>query len=160
MNQKFKKVPYRGTTAKEVLALWQEGRLYTENNAADYSEEEIKDNVRAYVRSLRTYATPPFLEHIDALWEEILDNELYLPFIIPDARTRKCKELNKNGIMRLVGVLRSIGVYQNLTDSALCFILEHNAADCSYRAYLGKGVEDEIRQELKRLRNCFLDFSF
>ena len=66
MNQKFKKIPVRGITAKEVLALWQEGRLYTENNAAD----------------------------------------------------------------------------------------------CSYRAYLGKGVEDEIRQELKRLKNCFLDSSF
>ena len=160
MTRNFKQVPVRGITAKEVLALWQEGRLYAENVATDYSEEEIKDNVRAYISSLRSYATPPFLDHIDAFWEEILNDELYLPFIIPNARTRKCRELNKNGIMRLVGVLRSIGVYQDLTDSALCIILEHNAADCSYRAYLGKGVEDEIRQELKRLRNCFLDFSF
>lgn len=148
----------RGITAKEVLALWREGRLYIKVDAADYSEEEIKDNVRAYVRSLHPYATSAFLNHIEEIWEEILEDELYLPYIIPDARTRKCRELNKNGVMRIVGVLRSIGVYQNMTDSALCIILEHNDVDCSYRAYLGKGVEDEIMRELKRVKKCFLDF--
>lgn len=161
MTQKFKKVPVRGITAEEVLALWQEGKLYREvDDEAKYSETELKNNVRAYVKRLRPYATQTFIDHIDELWDEILDDELYLPYIIPDARARKCREMNKNGVMRIVGVLRSIEVYQNLTDSMLCGILEQTAEDCSYRAYLGKGVRDEIRRDLKRLKKSFVDSCF
>lgn len=148
----------RDITAEEVITLWQEGKLYFKEETPEYTEGEIKENVRAYVRKLRAYATSPFADHIDEIWEEILDDEIYLPYIIPDAHARKCRELNKNGIMRIVGVLRSIGIYQNLTDSRICSILEQNTKDCSYRSYLGRGVRDEIRSELKRLKKSFLDF--
>lgn len=160
MKTDFEKVPARGITAEEVLALWQEGKLYRKVDEAEYSEAEIKNNVRAYINRLRPYVTPTFINHIDELWDEILDDELYLPYIIPDARTRKCRELNKNGVMRIVGVLRSIEVYQNLTDSMFCGILEQNAEDCSYRAYLGKGVRDDIWRDLKRLKKSFVDSCF
>lgn len=154
----LKQVPVRGITAEEVLALWREGKLYFKEEIPEYTEGEIKDNVRAYVKRLRAYATSQFSEYIDEIWEEILDDEIYLPYIIPDAHARKCRELNKNGIMRIVGVLRSIGIYQDLNDSRICSILEQNTKDCSYRAYLGRGVRDEIRRELKRLKKSFVDF--
>lgn len=154
----LKKVPVKGITAEEVLALWQEGKLYIKEDTPEYTEGEIKENVRAYVIRLRAYATSQFSEYINEIWEEILDDKIYLPYIIPDAHARKCRELNKNGIMRIVGVLRSIGIYQNLTDSRICSILEQNTKDCSYRAYLGRGVRDEIRIELKRLKKSFVDF--
>lgn len=140
------------------MTLWHEGKLYIKEEVPEYSEGEIKDNVRAYIRRLRAYATSQFAEHIDEIWEEILGDEIYLPYIIPDAHARKCRELNKNGIMRIVGVLRSIGIYQDLKDSRICNILEQNTEDCSYRAYLGRGVRDEIRKELKRLKKSFVDF--
>ena len=154
----FKKVPIKYITAEEILALWQQGKLYIKEESPEYTVEEIKNNVCAYVIRLRAYATSPFADHIDEIWEEILEDEIYLPYIIPDAHARKCRELNKNGIMRIVGVLRSIGIYQNLTDSRICSILEQNTKDCSYRAYLGRGVRDEIRIELKRLKKSFVDF--
>lgn len=158
MKKTIEKVPIKGITAEEVLALWQEGELYIKEKTPKYTEGEIKENVRAYVKRLRAYATLPFAEYIDEIWEEILDDEIYLPFIIPDAHARKCREFNKNGIMRIVGVLRSIGIYQDLTDSKICSILERNTKDCSYRSYLGRGVRDEIRSELKRLKKSFVDF--
>ncbi len=154
----FKKLPIKDITAEEILALWQEGELYIKEETPEYTEGEIKDNVRAYVRRLSAYTTSQFAKHIDEIWEEILDDEIYLPYIIPDAHACKCRELNKNGIMRIVGVLRSIGIYQNLTDTKICSILEQNTKDCSYRAYLGRGLRDEIRSELKRLKKSFVDF--
>ena len=158
MKKTIEKVPIKGITAEEVLALWQEGELYIKEETPKYTEGEIKENVRAYVKRLRAYATLPFAEYIDEIWEEILDDEIYLPFIIPDAHARKCREFNKNGIMRIVGVLRSIGIYQDLTDSKICSILERNTKDCSYRSYLGRGVMAVIRSELKRLKKSFVDF--
>ena len=51
--------------------------------------------------------------------------------------------------MRLVGVLRSHGVYDEcVNDSQLCAALEHTAKDSSYRSYIGLGLES---RELRRL---------
>ena len=160
MKEKYRKVPVEGITAEEVLVLWRVGKLYYKSRVQTISEVDIKNNVRAYVSRLYAYVTPAFRDSIDELWEEILYDELYLPFIIPNAHTRKCRNMNKNGIMRLVGGLRSLGVYQDISDSMICGILEQRKEDCSYRAYLSKQMDDKVWNGLKRLREIYMESSF
>ena len=160
MAKKFVKVPIRGMTAEGVVALWLEGKLYLERECVALTDVEIKDNVRAYVGRIRSLATDAFRVTIDELWNAILDDNFYDRLIIPDVRTRKCRGMNKNGVMRIVGVLRSLEVYADISDSSLCAMLEQHQGDCSYRAYLGKGVEDNIRKELKKLARKFSASSF
>ena len=89
--------------------------------------------------------------------DEILDEEQFIPYIVPNAHTRKCRDMNKNGIMQLIGRLRTLGVYQTLTDCMICSILEQCDEDCSYRAYLGKPLDDDAWSELKRLKEIFME---
>ena len=155
MKYKLVQVPVEGITAEEVLALWHTGQLFVKRPIKNVPLEKIKENVRAYVDRLRPYVTTEFSDSIDELWDEILDDELYELLIVPDARTRKERSLNKNGVMRLVGVLRSLQVYESTTDSEICATLEGHHKDCSYRGYLGRGVDDYMFGELKKLRNSF-----
>ena len=50
MKEVFKKVPVKGITAEEVLALWQEGRLYVEKKKEAVSTEEIEKEIRKKFR--------------------------------------------------------------------------------------------------------------
>lgn len=159
MKEKYRQVPVEGITAEEVLVLWRVGKLYYKPRQQTVSEVDVKKNVRAYVSRLRPYATEAFRASIDELWEEILYDELYLPFIIPNTHTRKCRNMNKNGIMRIVGVLRSLGIYQDISDSMICGILEQSNKDCSYRAYLSKQMDDEVWNGLKRLKVLYMESS-
>ena len=156
MRVTYTQVPATDITAEELLALWQQGKLFVQRQEEELPLENIKNNVRAYVLGIRDLATEPFRTRIDALWDEILEDELYDSFFIPDPRARKCRTMNKNGVMRIVGVLRSLKVYADVSDSQLCALLEQRERDCSYRAYLGRGVEDAIRKELKKLVLFFL----
>ena len=160
MKYKIVQVPVEGFTAEEVLVLWRTGNLFCRFKPKNLTTAEIKQNVRAYVSKIRPYVTAAFRDSIDELWDEILDDELYIPLIVPDARTRKERSLNKNGVMRLVGVLRSLKVYECMTDSEICATLEGHHKDCSYRSYLGRGVDDYVYSELKKLRNSFWNLRF
>lgn len=160
MRVTFKQVHPEDFDAQDLMALAREGKLYVKQNVVEMSVEDIKNNVRAYVSSIHPLATAAFRKNIEALWDDILDDDFYDSFFIPDARVRKCREMNKYGVMRIVGVLRSLKVYDNVNDSRLCAMLEHQEGDSSYRAYLGKGVDDDVRKELKKLTGIFKSDSF
>ena len=85
---KIKKLPVKGITAEEVLALWQEGRLYLEEtktigegNIEDAYKREILD----YVSSISCFATEIWKKNIDTLWQEIVE----------DARLKDCLVMKK-----------------------------------------------------------------
>ena len=158
MKEIFKQVPVEGFTAEEVLILWKAGHLFCRFKPKKLSEAEIKQKVHAYVSQLHPYATAVFRSSIDDLWDEILHDDLFLPFIIPNTHTRKCRDMNKNGVMLLVGSLRAMGVYQDLSDCKICSILEQCDVDCSYRAYLSKQLNDNVWRELKRLKDFYKEF--
>ena len=157
MKDIFKQVPVEGFTPEEVLILWRTGKLFCRFKPKKLSIDEIKSNVRVYVRQLHPYVTEAFRDSIDELWDEILDEEQFIPYIVPNAHTRKCRDMNKNGIMQLIGRLRTLGVYQTLTDCMICSILEQCDEDCSYRAYLGKPLDDDAWSELKRLKEIYME---
>ena len=87
------------------------------------------------------------------VWETIFKEEVFYNMLLPGSKTRKFREFNKYGVMRIVGMLRSFGVYDEcINDSQLCKALERTSKDSSYRSYIGLGFDSrENRQALQRI---------
>lgn len=89
------------------------------------------------------------------VWEAIFDEAEFVDMLMPGPKMRKFRDFNKYSVMRLVGVLRSHGVYDEcVNDSQMCAALEHTAKDSSYRSYIGLGLESK---ELRKLVNEVLN---
>ena len=89
------------------------------------------------------------------MWEAILGEKAFVDLLMPGPKMRKFRDFNKYSVMRLVGVLRSHGVYDEcVNDSQLCALLEHTTKDSAYRSYIGLGLES---RELRRLLVGLLD---
>ena len=127
---------------KALMAAAREGRLYVDESKKTLSnKEEVKNEVRAYVARIRVFVTKKFCMSIEALWEQILDADEFIEFLTPNTKTRKCQSFNKYNVMRIIGVLREKGVYEQYSDRKFSAMLEQTDKDCSYRCYLGKGLE-------------------
>ena len=111
--------------------------------------EEVIESVRAYVSQIDGLAQPNWAERVGMVWEAIFDEGVFVDLLMPGPKMRKFRDFNKYSVMRIVGVLRSHGVYDEcVNDSQLCAALEHTAKDSSYRSYIGLGLES---RELRRL---------
>ena len=124
-----------------LIAAAREGRLYVDEGKKIVSKEEIKKEVRAYVARIRVFVTPKFRSSIDELWEQILACDDFIEFLTPGSKSRKCREFNKYNVMRIIGVLREKDVYERYSDRKYASLLELTDKDCSYRSYLGMGLE-------------------
>ena len=135
---------------EQLMEAAQEGRLYLAVNEVP-SEDEVKNHVRAYVGQIRLLATGGWQNRVDDLWEKVFRHPELMAMLLPKPRARKCRNFDKYGVMRLVGVMRSYGVYENhVNDSQLCEALEHSKGDTCYRSYIGMGIESRpLRRELK-----------
>lgn len=148
-----RKLPVKGITAEEVLALWQEGRLYIKEEK-EIDKNKIKENILAYVSQIRPFATHEFRTHTDEIWQQILTSKEFMDYLMPSPKARKFRDFNKYNVMRLIGVLREAGVYEPYTDLAYNSRLEHSDKDNSYRCYLSKGIEQRsLLRELIKLTN-------
>lgn len=134
----------------EVLAAAREGRLLINpKERKTPRREEVIESVRAYVRQIDELAQPYWAGRVSLVWEAIFDENDFVDLLMPGPKMRKFRDFNKYSVMRLVGVLRSHGVYDEcVNDSQLCAALEHTAKDSSYRSYIGLGLES---RELRRL---------
>ena len=133
-----------------------EGRLYIEESARVYSRSNIINEVRAYVDRINVFVTRPYRSSIDDLWNEILSCDEFIDFLTPSSKTRKCLEFNKYGVMRIIGVLREKDVYEHYSDRKYVSLLEQSNIDCSYRCYLGMGLEE--RSMLVKIRQIVAQF--
>ena len=124
-----------------LLAAAREGRLYVDENKKEISWDVIIKEVRTYVGRIETLVTKEFSSSIDDLWEQILTTEDFQVLLTPSCKARKCKEFNKYGVMRIIGVLREKGVYGYYNDSKYNTLLEQTDKDTPYRKYLGMGLE-------------------
>lgn len=151
---KMKKVHYQNLRKnwEQILKAAQEGRLYVAMSP-NASEDEVKNQVRSYVSRIREMATQAWLTRVDNLWERVFGHPELMAMLMPKRRARKCREFDKYGVMRLVGVMRSYGVYDDkLNDLHLCEALEGKKGDCCYRSYIGMGIESRtLRRELKSM---------
>lgn len=134
-----------------LMAAAREGRLFVAPKGEAVTRREVVENVRRYVAQIDGCASRQYRDRISLLWDVILGKEEFVDMLMPDYRAIKFRLFNKYGVMRIVGVMHAKGVYDEaLTDVRLCSMLEHTEGDNSYRAFLGRGIDN--RQLLTELR--------
>ena len=141
MRKTLKQVRPEDFDVKWLLAAAREGRLYVDERRNVVSKKEVKREVRAYVARIKVLTTPGFCSQVDELWEQILDCDEFMDFLMPGAKAKKCRKFNKYGVMRIIGVLREKGVYEQRSDPMFDALLEESGKDSPYRRYLGQGLE-------------------
>ena len=120
--------------------LSREGKLFYEETVETFDSETVKENVRAYVRRIDSFVTPPFRASIDTLWEAVFCCDELMALLMPKPKARKCRHFDKYGVMRLIGVLRENDVYEQYSDRKFMALLEQTDKDCPYRKYLSAGI--------------------
>ena len=145
--KQLRKVRPEDFDVQALLTATQEGRLYIEEVKEDY-KENIEEEVRAYVDQIRMFATSEFSPYIDDIWGQILACEEFIDFLAPGPKARKFRKFNKYNVMRIIGVLREAGVYEQYNWCMYDTILEQTEKDSRYRKYLGKGIEQRALLKL------------
>ena len=153
----FKQVRPEDFDVEALLAAAREGRLYVDEGKKTVSRDQVTKDVRAYVRRISRLATRRYSPLIDELWEGIFQCDVLMELLMPKPRARKCKDFDKYGVMRIVGVLREKGVYEQRSDPQFDALLEEEGKDSPYRRYLGQGLEQ--RSQLLALRQIVDNFN-
>ena len=156
MKKQLKQVSPEDFDVRMLMQAAREGRLYFEEKEKTVSREYIINNVRAYIQRISPLATRRYRSVIDMLWEEIFQSDVLLELLMPKPKARKCKDFDKYGVMRLIGVLREKDVYEHYSDRKYMSLLEQSNIDCSYRCYLGMGLEE--RSILVKIRQIVAQF--
>lgn len=156
MKKQLKQVSPEDFDVRMLMQAAREGRLYIEEKEKTVSREYIINNVRAYIQRISPLATRRYRSVIDMLWEEIFQSDVLLELLMPKPKARKCKDFDKYGVMRLIGVLREKDVYEHYSDRKYVSLLEQTNIDCSYRCYLGMGLEE--RSMLVKIRQIVAQF--
>ena len=156
MKKQLKQVSPEDFDVRLLMQAAREGRLYFEEKEKTVRREYILNNVSAYVDKINVFVTRPYRSSIDDLWNEILSCDEFIDFLTPSSKTRKCLEFNKYGVMRIIGVLREKDVYEHYSDRKYVSLLEQSNIDCSYRCYLGMGLEE--RSMLVKIRQIVAQF--
>ena len=140
-----------------LMAAAREGRLYIVENENEVSKEQVVKKVRAYVQRIRVFVTPRYCLLVDELWEEIFRCDALMEILKPKPKARKCKDFDKYGVMRIVGVLREKGIYEQRSDPQYDALFEEPCKDSPYRRYLSQGLEEH--RQLVALRRIVEQFS-
>lgn len=156
MKKQLKQVSPEDFDVRMLMQAAREGRLYFEEKEKTVSREYIINNVRAYIQRISPLATRRYRSVIDMLWEEIFQSDVLLELLMPKPKARKCKDFDKYGVMRLIGVLREKDVYEHYSARKYMSLLEQSNIDCSYRCYLGMGLEE--RSMLVKIRQIVAQF--
>ena len=133
------------------MAAAREGRLYVGEGKKIVSKAQVIKDVRAYVRRIDRLVTPHYETLIDDLWESIFESDVLMEMLMPKSKARKCKDFDKYGVMRIIGVLREKGVYEYRSDPYFNALFEGQGKDSPYRRYLGQGLE--LRCQILALRH-------
>lgn len=158
MAKKLKEVRPEDFNVQLLMAAAREGRLFIAEEYDETDKEQIISEVRAYVSRAKAFVTPQYQEIVDDIWEEIFATDDFAQMLMPGSKSRKCKSFDKYNVMRLIGVLREKGVYEQRSDRKFVSLLEQTDKDCSYRCYLGMGLER--RSMLIRIRQIVDNFHF
>lgn len=158
MAKKLKEVRPEDFNVQLLMAAAREGRLFITEEHNETDKEQIISEVRAYVSRAKAFVTPQYQEIVDDIWEEIFAADDFAQMLMPGSKSRKCKSFDKYNVMRLIGVLREKGVYEQRSDRKFVSLLEQTDKDCSYRCYLGMGLER--RSMLIRIRQIVDNFHF
>ena len=150
MKKNFRQVRPEDFDVEALLAAAREGRLYVDEKEVEVSREQLVNEVRAYVERIKAFVTCRFRSSVDEMWKEILLCDEFVEFLTPGKKVRKCKGFDKYNVMRIIGVLREKGVYEQYSDRQFDHLLEDPAHDSPYRRYMGMGIDQ--RQLLIKIR--------
>ena len=157
MEKDFKQVRPEDFDVEVLMAAAREGRLYIDESKQEVNKEQVIIKVRAYVGRIKVFVTPKFFSIVDKLWEEIFRCDILMELLMPKPRARKCRGFDKYGVMRIVGVLREKGVYEQRSDPQYDALFEEESKDSPYRRYLSQGLEKH--NQLVALRGIVEQFS-
>ena len=108
----LKKLPVKGITADEVLALWQAGRLYLEEDRTTGKENiDIEKEVRTYVSTIHCYVAPEWQPYINDLWQAIIKDNLFAPMLVMRKGYMQ-GHLNRYIVTNIVFHLKALDIYQ------------------------------------------------
>lgn len=114
MTKKFKEVPVRGMTAKEVLDLWQRGKLYCEEKVERVADEELllscQQEALAYVAAIERNTSVEWQGLIKVLWERIVNDETFRGCLVIH-KGRNTGKLNRYVVTNIVFHLQALDVY-------------------------------------------------
>ncbi len=158
MKSNLKQVHPEDFNVELLMAAAREGRLYIEDSIKTIDREEMINNVRTYVKRIDVFVTKKFSSSIDELWEDIFASDDFITFLTPGTKSRKCREFDKYSVMRIIGVLREKGVYEQYSDRKYNKLLEPGTNDSAYRKYLGEGIEQ--RDLLVKIRKIVAQYNF
>ena len=154
--KKLKQVRPEDFDVEALLMAAREGRLYVDECKSEVSKEEVINNVRAHVARIKVFATPRCCSLVDELWEQILATKEFVEFLTPGSKARMCRDFDKYNVMRIIGVLREKGVYEQYSDHKFDALLEPDVKDSRYRRYLGMGIEQRsLLVKLRQIVNHF-----
>lgn len=156
MTKVFRQVRPEDFDVETLRAAAREGRLYVDVSKKEVSRVVIIKEVRAYVERIRVLVTKEFSSSIDDLWEQIFSTEDFVQLLTPSCKAKKCRNFNKYSVMRIIGVLREKGVYEQYNDSKYNALLEQTNKDTPYRKYLGMGFDQ--RHLLVEIRKIVAQF--
>ena len=156
MRKTFKQVHPEDFDVEALMAAAREGRLYIDESKNEVNKEQVIIKVRAYVGRIKVFVTPKFCLLVDQLWEEIFRCDVLMEIIMPKPKARKCKDFDKYGVMRIVGMLREKGVYEHRSDPQFDALLEEPGRDSPYRRFLSQGLEK--RSQIVALRRIIKMF--
>ena len=156
MKESLKRVRPEDFDVKVLLAAAREGRLYVDEIKKEVSRDIVIKEVRAYIGRIKVLVTKEFRLSIDDLWEQILSTEEFVVLLTPSSKAKKCRNFNKYGVMRIIGILREKGVYEYYNDSKYNAVLEQTDKDTPYRKYLGMGLEQ--RHLMVKLRQIVAQY--
>jgi hypothetical protein len=156
---KLKQVSPEDFDVELLKAAAREGRLYVDEEKREVSKEEVIKEVRAYVARISPLVTCRYSSLVDELWEEIFQSDVLMDVIMPKHKARKCKEFDKYGVRRIIGVLRENGVYEQRSDPQYDALLEGSCKDSPYRRYLGQGLERHQKKALRNIVEAFANFN-
>ena len=138
----FKQVRPEDFDVEKLLAASREGRLYVDVKKNTVNKEQIIKEVRTYIERINAFATNKYCSSVDKLWEQILAMDNISDYLMPGTKARKFRAFNKYNVMRIIGVLREKGVYEQYSDRDFDSLLEPDEKDSPYRRYLGMGIEE------------------
>lgn len=118
-----------------------EGRVLLDVAPVETNREVVSKKVRAYVERIRGKVCRSFRSSIDQIWDDIFADDELMAILMPNNKTRKCRDFNKNGVFRILGVLINHKVYEELNERTYSHILEETSEDTSYRSYIGRGLD-------------------
>ena len=127
---------------EQTILAAQEGRLFIDLKTDTIDRETINNNVRAYVHRIDSLVTRRFSASIDALWDVIFRHDGLMAVMMPKPRARKCRDFDKYGVARIIGLLREKSVYEQYSDRHFDALLEPDVKESPYRRFLSQGLDN------------------